>query len=450
LSLERAASDGALRLSALIPGLHHPVAPGETFTLPSAFLGLFEGEWDEAGHRTQRFAEERLAAPLPPGYPWVGWDSWGYGLDLTEQILRENADAAARLGVELFVVDLGWARHIGDWRDDPVKFPGGLRAVSDHVHRLGMKFGIHFAPAEASPEAPVLQEHPDWTSSETDWYFGAVSLCLANRETREWVVEQAVRMIDDYNVDYIVQDGENMVKRCRRSDHSHHPMDSNWSNSVEGINWVVREVQRLRPHVLWENCEDGGHMMTFQMVQQYVTSITNDASGALDSRKGVWGATYPFTPRYTSRYMPEHPWSVYVTRSYMFGGPWHFMNRLLDMTAADTALATREIGIYKKIRETLRTARVFHLVGGPQAGAIDAIEGYSAEQDEAVVVVTRDGGEEWALVKPLGLRPAATYRIRFENTPRMELLSGRQLAEMGVNVHLPSQQDAEIVYIDAP
>ena len=46
-------------------------------------------------------------------------------------------------------------------------------------------------------------------------------------------------------------------------------------------------------------------MMTFNMVKNYVTSITNDASGSLQPRRAVYGATYPFSPRYSERYMPQ-------------------------------------------------------------------------------------------------------------------------------------------------
>src|SRR5258707_9623085 len=172
-------------------------------------------------------------------------------------MLRLNADAAANLGMELFVVDLGWARSIGDWYEDPGKFPSGLRALSNYVHSLGMKFGLHFALAEVAPGAPVLQEHPDWTATETDNYFGAVSLCLSNKPTRDWLIVDAIRMIDEYGVDYLVQDGENMVKRCNRKDHTHDPEDSNYSDAVDGINAVIAEVERQRPAVVWENVENG-------------------------------------------------------------------------------------------------------------------------------------------------------------------------------------------------
>src|SRR5262249_18408295 len=265
-----------------------------------------------------------------------------------------NARIAASLGIELLVVDLGWARNIGDWREDPAKFPTGLRVLSDYVHSLGMKFGLHFALAEASPDAAVLRENPDWTSSETYGYFGALSLCLSNEATRDWVVQQALAMIDDYGVDWILQDGENMVKKCTKTTHSHDSRDSNYSNSVDGIDWVIDEVRKLRPNVMWENCEDGGNMMTFAMIQRYVTSITNDASGALGARQGVYGATYPFSPRYADRYMPEDPSTTYFTRSYMFGGPWHLMNQLPTMPPASAALVAQEIETYKNIRSRIQ------------------------------------------------------------------------------------------------
>src|SRR5208283_5470440 len=159
--------------------------------------------------------------PAPDGktFPYVSWDSWGYQDQIDEHTLRSNADVAASPGVEVFIVDLGWARSIGDWYADPAKFPSGLAALSDYVHALGMKFGLHFALTEADLASPVLQANPDWTSTEDDEYHGAVSLCLSNQPARDWLIQQGIRMIDDYGVDWIVQDGENMVKQCTKTTH---------------------------------------------------------------------------------------------------------------------------------------------------------------------------------------------------------------------------------------
>jgi len=448
-SARYSASDGTVRLATAMQSLHHPLAAGATFQVPAAFIGLFQGDWDEAGFRTQQFTEAVLATPAPPGFPYVSWDSWGYTTEIDEETLRENALMASSLGIELFVVDLGWAREIGDWREDPDKFPSGLRALSDFVHGLGMKFGLHFALAEVMPDAPVLQDNPDWTSSESYGYFGASSLCLSNKPTQDWIVQQALAMIDNYNLDWILQDGQNMVKKCTKTTHTHDPSDSNYSNAVDGIDAVVSAVRKQRPNVMWENCENGGSMMTFSMVQRYVTSVTNDASGALGARQGVYGATYPFSPRYADRYMPEDPSNTYITRSYMFGGPWHLMNQLPVMPAASMALAAQEIATYKNIRGRIQAGMVYHVTSAPASGRTDALQSFTAIDGTAIAIVTReDTGNDYADIKILGLQAGKTYRVHFQDDPRTLSMTGQQLSDRGVRVNLPASQSAEIVYVE--
>jgi len=450
-SVRQVRNDGALRLSASILELNRPLDRAKEFSVPTAFVGLYRGDWDEAGYRTQRFVEAVLAKPLPDSrFPWVAWDSWKYQLDLDETTLRSDAEIAARIGVELFVLDLGWAHQIGDWQADPGKFPSGLRAFSDHVHSLGMKFGLHFALAEAAPDSPVLRANPDWTSSESYGYFGAVSLCLSHQPVKDWLIEEAVRMIDEYNVDWILQDGENMVKRCTKSTHTHDPLDSNYSNAVDGLNAVIAEIQRRRPRVHWENCEDGGNMMTFNMVKNYVTSINADDSGPMTTRQAVYGATYPFPPRYTDRYMGDEELDRYKTRSYMFGGPWILMNRLSQMRPEDLELAASEIAVYKATRARIRDSKVYHLTSRPAENRMDALQGYNEATDSSVVVILRPevGGGSARIMRLRGLKPEQNYQVRFQESARVLTATGQQLMEQGVRVDLPGMWSTEIVYVE--
>ncbi len=450
-SIRHRASDGRLQLAAFVQDLHRLLDAGDEFQVPPAFLGIFRGDWDEAGYRTQRFVESVLAKPLPEDgkFPYVVWDSWGYQDRIDEKLLRQNAELASRMGVELFIVDLGWSRKIGDWRHDPSKFPGGLRALSDYVHSLGMKFGLHVALAEAAEDSPVVVENPAWLSTETYSYFGARSLCLSHKPAQEWLVKEIVRLIDEYDVDWVLQDGEHMVKRCTRTDHTHDPLDSNYSNAVDGLNSVLDAVQKQRPRVHWENCANGGSMMTFNMVKYYVTSITNDASGALGSRQAVYGATYPFPPRYTDRYMPETPANTYSTRSYMFGGPWILMNRLPEFTAAEMALGMSEIRAYKALRAQVRDGKVYHSSAMPAEGQTDSISAYNQGTDTAVAIVTREGSKENLYrLKLDGVHPHRNYRVRFQDDSRIYIMTGEQLKREGVLVPLPGLRSAEIVYAE--
>lgn len=447
IRLERSAE--GFRAATAVEEMHHPVAAGEWFAAPWSFLGLFHGDWDDAGYVVQRFAEAALAKPPPDGpFPYVVWDSWQYLQNLDEQTLRRNAEIAAQLGIEVFVVDLGWARDIGDWQPDPRKFPSGLKALSDYVHSLGMKFGLHFPLAEAGDSSALLRRFPEWRTTDRYFYFGAESLCLSHQPARDWVIAEGIRIIDEYGVDWILQDGENMVKRCEDPAHSHHPGDSNYANAVTGLNYVVAAIQQARPHVIWENCENGGNMQTFNMLRQYHTSIAADDSGPVITRRAVHAMSYVFPLRYIGRYMPNTVFSTYISRSYMFGGPWIFMNKLAEMDGSELRFAAAEIALYKQMREQMRESRVFHLTPAPDGRSIDVIQSYHAASDSAYVFAYRwDLAAEEVRVKLRGLDPSRTYRIRFDLHSPVLAMSGSDLMTHGLRIPVPNQE-AEIVTVE--
>jgi len=440
-----------VQFDSTILDLNHPVAVSGEFQSPNAFVGLFHGDWDEAGFRTQRFVEAVLAKPAPDAstFPYVSWDSWAFQDKIDEPTLKRNADIAAALGVQLFIVDLGWAKTIGDWHPDPAKFPNGLGVVSDYVHNLGMKFGLHFALAEADPNSPVLAANPDWAATDTAAYFGASPLCLSNQPAQDWLVEEGIRIIDEYGVDWILQDGQNMVKQCTKTTHTHDPNDSNYANAVNGINAVVSRIQAARPNVFWENCENGGNMMTFNMVKSYVTSITNDASGSLASRRAVFGATYPFPPRYAERYMPDTDGiSPYATHSYRFGGPWVLMTQLASLGPDQLGFLADEIRNYKAQRTDISAAKIYHVLA-PSANGTDAIQSYNAATDTAIAVVTRAASSAQSYVlKPRGLDPNRRYTVWFEIDPAIYSQIGAQIMTNGIRVPLPTPFSSEIVHFD--
>lgn len=449
-AIEQRKPENALAIRGEVLELNRPVAADGFFDVPPAFLGSFRGTWDDAGWQTQRFVEAAVARPVGDAqFPYVMWDSWGYEQNIDGAVLRRNADIAASIGVEVFIVDLGWSTRIGEWRPDPRKFPTGLRSLSDYVRSLGMKFGLHFALAEAHRDSPVLRANPDWTASFNEGYFGADSLCLAHKPVRDALVEEAVRIIDEYGVDWMLQDGENMVKRCSKTTHTHAPGDSNYANAVDGINAIVGAVQERRPLVLWENCENGGAMMTYAMTRRYVTSIAADNSGALITRQAVYGVTYPFPLRYSDRYMPDEELDAYTTRSFMFGGPWIFMNRLPGMKREHIDFARREIQLYKSLRPRMRNARVFHLTGRPAQGAIDAMQALQESSGSALVFLYRTGSAaNTTTVRLRGLNAARAYHVRFQDSGRGLIMQGSQLMTDGLSVQFSAPYSAEIVWID--
>lgn len=84
--------------------------------------------------------------------PLMGWSSWNtYGLEISEQLIKEQADAMVSTGLkdagyQFINIDDGfWNGRAADGtlKIDAKKFPNGMRVVSDYIHSLGLKAGIY-------------------------------------------------------------------------------------------------------------------------------------------------------------------------------------------------------------------------------------------------------------------------------------------------------------------
>ena len=99
------------------------------------------------------------AGPLARWYnglattPPMGWNDYNaYGLDVTEALVRETADAMAASGLRdagyvYVTIDDGWMADTrdaaGNLRPDPARFPHGIAALAGYVHARGLKLGIY-------------------------------------------------------------------------------------------------------------------------------------------------------------------------------------------------------------------------------------------------------------------------------------------------------------------
>jgi alpha-galactosidase len=97
-------------------------------------------------------APARVAAPTLALTPPMGWNSWNkFGCNVSEQLIRETADAMVRTGMRdagyVYVnIDDCWHGQrdsLGFIRADSTRFPSGIRALADYVHARGLKLGIY-------------------------------------------------------------------------------------------------------------------------------------------------------------------------------------------------------------------------------------------------------------------------------------------------------------------
>jgi alpha-galactosidase len=85
--------------------------------------------------------------------PPMGWNSWNaFQADIDEAKIKAIADVMVSSGMRdagyvYLVLDDGWMAKerdaAGNLVGDPVKFPGGMKALGDYIHGKGLKYGIY-------------------------------------------------------------------------------------------------------------------------------------------------------------------------------------------------------------------------------------------------------------------------------------------------------------------
>lgn len=85
--------------------------------------------------------------------PPMGWNTWNtFGCNINEDLIKETSQIIAASGLKdagyvYVVLDDCWMTRSRDEKGqlvaDPEKFPGGMKALGDYIHSLGLKFGIY-------------------------------------------------------------------------------------------------------------------------------------------------------------------------------------------------------------------------------------------------------------------------------------------------------------------
>ena len=120
LTLERAADSlrGTVGLNPNPGPFRTRLQPGATFEAPPVFVGAFTGGRDGLGNVLRPWVRQVLTYSSTwkkPDYPLLVNNSWGSGMAVDEALAKRMIDDSAELGMEMFGLDAGWFRGVGDW-----------------------------------------------------------------------------------------------------------------------------------------------------------------------------------------------------------------------------------------------------------------------------------------------------------------------------------------------
>jgi len=377
----------------------------------------------------QRHLRDRIVTWPKPNAPRpVHYNCWeAVYFDHKLPVLQDIADRASSLGAERFVLDDGWfgnrdddTRSLSDWTVDPRKYPDGLHPLIEHVHGLGMTFGIWFEPEMINEDSDIHRAHPDWVLGSEDQTLGRQqkALNMALPEVRDYLYDRMSTILRDHHIDYIKWDHNRVL-----------PMPD--ASQTRGSYALIDRLRAEFPDVEIESCASGGGRIDFGILQRTQRVWLSDSNDALERLRIQHDAAL-FLP-------------LSVTGSHVGPRHCHTSGRNLDISFRAWVAAQRHMGFemdprelgeteaavltevtswWKHNRAWMQNADILRLDSADPA--VIAEQQLAREKDRFVVFAGKAATSAQIAPRPLrltGLEPAATYRINLTNRNALHRLS---------------------------
>ena len=196
-----------------------PLKPGEQLETPAFYAGYSGHGFGEASRLLHKLEiddiEPHGAKARARPVLYNSWEATEFNVNEAGQTAL--AQKAAKLGVELFVMDDGWfgkrnTDHagLGDWVPNPQKFPNGLGGLIKAVNDLGMDFGLWVEPEMVNPDSDLYRAHPDWVMNfpgrPRSELRNQLVLNMARDDVKEYIFGALDKLATTYNLRYFKWD----------------------------------------------------------------------------------------------------------------------------------------------------------------------------------------------------------------------------------------------------
>lgn len=443
--------------------------PGETLSTPVFYGGFTDGGYGEASHLLHQYELAKVLpqAPHPRVRPvlYNSWEATAFNVDEAGQ--EKLADEAASIGVERFVLDDGWFGErkndragLGDWYVNPKKFPNGLKPLIDHVHKLGMDFGLWVEPEMVNPDSNLYRKHPDWVINfagrPRSEGRNELVLNLARPEVRAYILDTLDRLLSENDIAFLKWDANRNWSEPGWPEVKPDEEQRIYVNYVQNLYSILHQLRERHPHLEIESCSGGGGRVDLGIMHYVDEFWTSDNTDPYDRLAIQNGFSYAYTSAVMMAWVTDSPnWfsGRSTSLSYRFlsamQGSLGIGGNLNKWTPADFALAKRMITSYKSIRETVQHGTLYRLIPPTGSNEFSATEYVAPDGNSAVVFSSLHSehlGYPVPVLFPLGLDPRATYRIRsiygalLDDPPKQA--SGAYWMGRGIQIRLGGDFDA--------
>ena len=328
------------------------------------------------------------------------WEAFYFDFDAPK--LLGLADAAADLGMELFVLDDGWfgkrndgTSSLGDWYPNEEKLKGTLKELAEKINAKGLKFGLWIEPEMTNKDSDLYRAHPDWLLAEQGKRIchsrNQYVLDFSKKEVREYIGDMLENLLAEVPVSYIKWDLNRTFSEVFSNGNDREYQGKVCHKYVLGVYELYERLTSRFPHVLFESCASGGARFDPGMLYYAPQGWTSDDTDAIERLKIQYGTSMVYPVSCMGSHVsasPNHQTNrvtpIETRADVAYFGTFGYELDLLKLSEEEKAEVRRQIAFMKEKRELIQKG-TFYRLKSPFEGNETAWMIVSEDQKKALV-----------------------------------------------------------------
>ena len=357
------------------------------------------------------------------------WEAFYFDFDAPK--LLGLADAAADLGMELFVLDDGWfgkrddsTSSLGDWYPNEEKLKGTLKELAEKINAKGLKFGLWIEPEMTNKDSDLYRAHPDWLLAEQGKRIchsrTQYVLDFSKKEVREYIGDMLENLLAEVPVSYIKWDMNRTFSEVFSNGNDREYQGKVCHKYILGVYELYERLTSRFPHVLFESCASGGARFDPGMLYYAPQGWTSDDTDAIERLKIQYGTSMVYPVSCMGSHVsasPNHQTNrvtpLETRADVAYFGTFGYELDLLKLGEEDKAEIRRQIAFMKEKRDLIQKG-TFYRLKSPFEGNETAWMIVSEDQKKALVGyyrVMQPVNVEFKRLKLKGLKEDTCYKV---------------------------------------
>jgi alpha-galactosidase len=435
---------------------HFKLLPDEEVRSPLMAVQFWQGDWIKGQNVFRRWMVAhnipRLDGKIPPPLmPAASSNQCNEMQNANEENQKQFIDGYLDNGVKIdfWWMDAGWYPfkegwwNTGTWEPDKKRFPNGLKGITDHAHKRGVKALVWFEPERVQPGTWLYLNHPEWLLGKD----GEQKLLdLGNEAARNWVIENTDKLMREEGIDIYRQDF-NMAPLGYW--HANDKPDRRGISEIKHVTGYLAfwdELRRRHPGLLMDTCASGGRRNDLETLRRSVPLHKSDMqySNLTSKQTQFYGLAF-WEPYFGAPVYPADRVDVYGFRSGI---------SMMTGLGYDTRRKDYDYALLRKlVAERNEVVQNYYgdyyplTAWSAEPDVWMAWQFYRPEEGKGVIQAFRREQSlyEVARFKLRGLEPDARYTLTNFDVQGTTEFTGKELMEKGLAVTVPDQPGAVII-----